>query len=48
MFATADFDTEHDRDPALAARHGTIRVSHFFMEFGYPTSTKKPKKVKSS
>lgn len=45
MFTAADFDTEHDRDPALAASHGTIRVSHFFLEFGYPTSTKKPKKA---
>jgi hypothetical protein len=43
LFATADFDTEHERDPALAPTHGTIRVSHFFFAFGYPTSTKKPK-----
>jgi len=42
LFATADFDTEHERDPALAPTHGTIRVSHFFLAFGYPTSTKKP------
>ncbi len=44
LFAAADFDTEHDRDPALAPSHGTIRVSHFFFAFGYPTSTLKPKK----
>ncbi|OHD09883.1 hypothetical protein [Sphingopyxis sp. RIFCSPHIGHO2_12_FULL_65_19] len=43
LFASADFDTEHDRDPALAATHGTIRVSHFFFAFGYPTSTAKSK-----
>ncbi|NNM77969.1 Fis family transcriptional regulator [Sphingomonas sp. ID1715] len=48
MFTTADFDTEHDRDPALAPTHGTICVSHFFIAFGYPTSTKKPKKAKSA
>lgn len=43
LFAAADFDTEHERDPSLAPSHGTIRVSHFFFSFGYPTSTKKPK-----
>ena len=44
LFTAADFDTEHKRDPALAPTHGTIRVSHFFLKFGYPTSTLKPKK----
>ncbi len=44
LFAAADFDTEHERDPAFAPAHGTINVSHFFLAFGYPTSTKKPKK----
>ena len=48
MLTTADFDTEHDRDPALAPTHGTIRVSHFFLAFGYSTSTKKPKKAKGA
>ena len=43
LFSAADFDTEHERDPALAPTHGTIRVSHFFLAFGYPTSTIKPK-----
>jgi hypothetical protein len=46
LFTSADFDTEHDRDPALAPTHGRIRVSHFFFPFGYPTSTTKPKKLK--
>ena len=41
IFASADFDTEHDRDAALAPTHGHIRVSHFFLPFGYPTDTKK-------
>lgn len=41
LFAAADFDTEHERDPALAPTHGTIRVSHFFFAFGYPTTTSK-------
>lgn len=43
LFTAADFDTEHERDPALAPSHGTIRVSHFFFAFGYPTSTLKSK-----
>lgn len=43
LFAHADFDTEHERDAALAPTHGTIRVSHFFFSFGYPTTTLKPK-----
>lgn len=41
MFATADFDTEHDRDAALAPAHGTIRVAHFFLEFGYPVTSRR-------
>lgn len=45
LFAAADFDTEHERDPVFAPSHGTIRVSHFFFAFGYPTSTLKPKKA---
>lgn len=44
LFAGADFDTEHERDPAYAPMHGTINVSHFFLAFGYPTSTTKPKR----
>ena len=44
LFTAADFDTEHERDPGLAPSHGTIRVSHFFFAFGYPTSSLKPKK----
>jgi hypothetical protein len=47
LFSTAHFDTEHERDPSLAPTHGSIRVSHFFLAFGYPTSTKKAKKPKS-
>jgi hypothetical protein len=43
IFAYADFDTEHERDVTLAPTYGTIRVSHFFFAFGYPTSTLKPK-----
>ncbi|RST86624.1 Fis family transcriptional regulator [Aquibium carbonis] len=41
LFAGADFDTEHERDTALAPTHGHIRVSHFFLPFGYPADTKK-------
>jgi hypothetical protein len=43
LFAAADFDTEHDRDPDLAPTHGHIRVAHLFFEFGYPTTSRKPK-----
>ncbi|WP_281912089.1 Fis family transcriptional regulator [Massilia varians] len=45
LFANADFDTEHDRDPSLAPSHGHICVSHFFFSFGYPTSSSKPRKA---
>lgn len=48
LFTAADFDTEHEREPAFAPSHGTIRVSHFFFAFGYPTSTLKPKSPKAS
>ena len=34
LFPKAKFDTEHDRDPALAPSHGYIRVAHFFVSFG--------------
>lgn len=44
LFSHADFDTEHERDSVLAPSHGTIRVSHFFFSFGYPTTTLKQKK----
>lgn len=39
LFGRAHFDTEHDRDPARC--NGAIRVAHFFLAFGYPTSTAK-------
>jgi hypothetical protein len=35
LFAAADFDTEHERDPTLAPSHGHIRVAHLFLPFGY-------------
>ena len=35
LFAAAAFDTEHERDGALAPTHGHIRVAHFFLSFGY-------------
>jgi hypothetical protein len=41
LFPSALFDTEHERDPSVAPSHGSIRVSHFFLSFGYPTSTRK-------
>jgi hypothetical protein len=45
LFAAAAFDTEHERDPDLAPTHGYIRVSHFFLQFGYATTTGKTKQV---
>lgn len=47
LFPTADFDTEHERDPDLAPSHGTIRVAHFFWAFGYPANTKKTRKSRN-
>jgi hypothetical protein len=35
LFAAADFDTDHDRPSIVAPAHGWIRVSHFFLPFGY-------------
>jgi hypothetical protein len=39
LFTSANFDTVHERDAALAPSHGTIHLSHFFLAFGYPTTT---------
>lgn len=36
LFAAAHFDTEHARDPAHSP--GPIRIAHFFLSFGFPTS----------
>ncbi len=33
-----DFDTEHVRSPDKAPTHGTIRIAHFFLSFGYSPS----------
>jgi len=35
LFARAEFDTEHERDAALAPTHGKIRIAHIFLKFGY-------------
>jgi hypothetical protein len=35
LFPAADFDTEHEREADLAPSHGTIRVAHLFLAFGY-------------
>lgn len=40
LFKQADFDTEHNRGPT----YGVIRVAHLFFAFGYPTTTRRPKK----
>ncbi|MBR0683973.1 ParB N-terminal domain-containing protein [Roseomonas eburnea] len=44
LFSGADFDTDHERDARLAPVHSYIRVSHFFFAFGYPTSSRWPKR----
>ena len=38
LFPEADFDTEHERNADLAPSHGTIRVAHLFLSFGYTES----------
>lgn len=38
LFQQADFDTEHHRDATLAPTHGTIRIAHIFLTFGYPVA----------
>ena len=35
LFSKADFDTEHRRQLDLAPSHGTIRIAHLFLAFGY-------------
>lgn len=42
LFTAAEFDTDHDR-PSLGPGVGPIRVSHLFLEFGYPVATIKAK-----
>lgn len=44
LFADALFDTEHDRAPPVGPPHGSIHVSHIFLAFGYPTTTRRPRK----
>jgi hypothetical protein len=49
LFAAADFDTEHDRPSTPTPTRGGIRVSHFFLPFGYvepnaKLGKKKPRK----
>jgi hypothetical protein len=48
LFEAANFDTEHERDPALAPTHGHIRVAHIFLPFGYPTTAQKSKTTEPS
>lgn len=48
LFADALFDTEHDRAPPVGPPHGSIHVSHIFLAFGYPTTTRRPKKKATS
>jgi hypothetical protein len=45
----ADFDTEHDRSPAMTAgNHGVIRVAHIFLSFAYapPMKTSGPARLR--
>lgn len=43
IFQAATFDTEHDRDPTIHI--GSIRISHLFLSFGFPTTTAKSKRL---
>ena len=36
IFVQANFDTKHLRPPPLGPAHGSIQVSHMFLEFAYP------------
>ncbi|MCB1471210.1 MAG: Fis family transcriptional regulator [Rhizobiaceae bacterium] len=45
LFANARFDTEHGRAPPKGPFHGTICVSHIFLTFGYPTTTRPNSKI---
>ena len=47
LFPAADFDTEHERDAELAPSHGTIRVAHLFLAFGYSVARSTPKRSRS-
>ncbi|MCL1860409.1 MAG: Fis family transcriptional regulator [Proteobacteria bacterium] len=40
----AEFDTEHLRDRDKAPKHGTIRISHLFLSFGYPSDSRDQRK----
>ena len=42
MFSnSAEFDTEHSRPVEMAPEHGTITISHMFVEFPFPNPAKK-------
>lgn len=44
---SVSFDTEHVRPPEKAPTHGTIRIGHMFLPFGYesPKATRKREKT---
>jgi hypothetical protein len=41
LFQQAEFDTVHHRHVSLAPSHGTIRIAHIFLTFGYPITKAK-------
>lgn len=41
----AEFDTEHTRPPTLGPDHGTIRIAHLFLEFGYSPTGDTPDRM---
>ncbi|MDQ2832158.1 MAG: Fis family transcriptional regulator [Acidobacteriota bacterium] len=41
LFQQAEFDTVHHRHVSLAPSHGTIRIAHLFLSFGYPITKRK-------
>lgn len=49
LFPTrAEFETEHLRDRDKAPKHGTIRISHIFLPFGYPSAIRGERKKRNA
>jgi hypothetical protein len=44
--SNAAFDTEHLRDRPSAPAHGTIRISHLFLQFGYSSAKRSRQKIR--
>jgi hypothetical protein len=44
--SNAEFDTEHTRDRKKAPAHGTFRIAHMFLPFGYASPARAGRKVR--